>query len=106
MISSTSTSVILGVKMKSSLEQQLKGKSVWAVIWDDAHGNGGDVSADDFHHAPWQYLTVGVLLQDDEVGVSLAQDLGEDGNYRGSAFIPAAMVVKKWRIKGVTPPKG
>jgi hypothetical protein len=73
------------------------------VIWDDAHSKGADyVSQATLHeaHMPTVMQTLGWVLRDDQVGVSIANercmDDGED-YYRGYTFIPRSL------IKSVTP---
>lgn len=73
------------------------------VIWDDAYGKGADyVSLQNVHeaHHPTVMKTLGWVLKDDSVGVSIANeccmDDGED-YYRGYTFIPRSL------IKSVTP---
>lgn len=70
------------------------------VIWDDAHGRaGGEYTAEEISrdlHQPAVIKTFGLLLQDDERGVTLVQEItsGEDETttYRGVGFVPRGMV--------------
>jgi hypothetical protein len=66
------------------------------VVWDDAHGDAQKVvSEDDFPHKPVVMKTMGWLLRDDTLGISLAnEEFQEDGKdyFRGHSFIPREMV--------------
>jgi hypothetical protein len=62
-----------------------------AVAWDDAHGSiNVDIHKDKLGgvHAPFLMMTVGFLLEFDEVGISVANEVGQDGEYRGHTFVP------------------
>jgi hypothetical protein len=69
-----------------------------AVVWDDAKATA--VEEYDLNevrtqfHKPARYTTYGLLLVDDEKGVTLASEEGNDQNLRGLTFIPRAMVVE------------
>jgi len=69
-----------------------------AVVWDDAKATA--VEEYDLSevrtqfHKPARYTTYGLLLVDDEKGVTLASEEGDDHNLRGLTFIPRAMVVE------------
>jgi hypothetical protein len=69
-----------------------------AVVWDDAKATA--VEEYDLNevrtqfHRPARYTTYGLLLVDDEKGVTLASEEGDDHNLRGLTFIPRAMVVE------------
>jgi hypothetical protein len=69
-----------------------------AVVWDDAKTTA--VEEYDLNevrtqfHRPARYTTYGLLLVDDEKGVTLASEEGDDQNLRGLTFIPRAMVVE------------
>jgi hypothetical protein len=69
-----------------------------AVVWDDAKATA--VEEYDLSevrtqfHRPARYTTYGLLLVDDEKGVTLASEEGDDRNLRGLTFIPRAMVVE------------
>jgi hypothetical protein len=70
------------------------------VVWLDAHGRtDGEFTAEDIardHHDPAPIKTFGLLVHDDERGVSIAQEITSEGNapttYRGLGFIPRGMV--------------
>lgn len=57
----------------------------------------------DMEHKPYVFVTGGILIRSDEMGVSLAREIGEDGKYRDHAFIPRKMVVREWPIGPVAP---
>lgn len=62
----------------------------WADAWTDEMG----VTAEDVRatHKPMMVRTIGWLLLDDEIGVSLANEHFNDGSYRGRTFILRSMV--------------
>lgn len=90
---------------------QLKNKTLVAVTWNDAHGNAlGEFAAHEIPHAPYVWTTIGFLLRRDDQGVSLASELGAEGNYRGVNFIPQGMILSvkellKPRVKRPLAPK-
>jgi hypothetical protein len=69
-----------------------------AVVWDDAKATAvveydlNEVRTQ-FHKAA-RYTSYGLLLVDDDKGVTLASEEGEDQNLRGLTFIPRQMVVE------------
>ena len=67
------------------------------VEWLDAHESTLQHTDSDIPHAPLRIETVGWLLRDDDLGVSLAGERipGENPvNYRAVSFIPRGMVVR------------
>lgn len=78
-----------------------------AVTWLDAWGDtAGDATPENVHekHRPAIMQTVGWLLRDDEVGVSIFCERDtEDGSYRGRTFIPRGMIktVEDFPVKKV-----
>src|SRR5947207_2861974 len=64
------------------------------VEWDDAWTNEMGVTLEDARasHKPMPVRTIGWLLIDDEVGVSLANEYFDDGSFRGRTFILRCMV--------------
>jgi hypothetical protein len=90
--------------MNVKTEIPLKGLEIWACEWEDAHYNTDETSIEDMVHRAWNYISVGILLKDDDVGFAVATDIGEDGKFRGINFVPAKMVIRKWRI-GLLKPK-
>jgi hypothetical protein len=67
------------------------------VLWDDAHFDPDELNADDARkkHRPWKYSTIGYLVISDAAGVSLAQDVGEDGATRGRTFVLKVTVPRR-----------
>lgn len=66
---------------------------VVCVTWTDAHGNAMSIyEAHEIPHAPALVRTYGVLLRDDETGVTIANEVFEAGSFRGVTFIPRGMV--------------
>ncbi len=69
-----------------------------AVVWDDAKATA--VVEYDLNevrtqfHKPARYTTYGLLLVDDEKGLTLATEEGDDQNLRGLTFIPRPMIVE------------
>lgn len=61
--------------------------------WDDAHGSTSMFDEHDVDHKPYRFTSVGFLVRSDDVGVSLAGEIGEDGRFRDHTFIPRKMVI-------------
>lgn len=85
------------------LTPPLKKLELWACEWEDAHWDSGEMDKDDIKHRPVIYVSVGILLKDDEAGLTTATDISETGSFRGFNFIPAKMIVKKWKVGNVNP---
>jgi hypothetical protein len=71
-------------------------KHLVAITWEDAHGKAtGDFSeeqiAQEFHQAAL-YTSYGLLIIDNEKGVTIAMEEADDGSFRGLTFIPRGMV--------------
>ncbi len=68
------------------------------VRWRDAHG-GGDVDLSNLEesHAPVMVTTFGLLLRDDDRGVSVANERVSSG-WRGHTFIPRPLVESVWVV--------
>ena len=69
------------------------------VTWNDAHGDPMQqvwTAADLTEHKPVVVQTIGYLYKQDEIGVTLFQELIEDEtvSFRGKTFIPTGMIVK------------
>lgn len=76
---------------------------VFTVVWGDAHG--GQEGWGDFNkkkdHAPRKVLSVGIVLVDDALGVTLAQSKdNRTGQYDHTIFIPRENIQE---ITDVTP---
>lgn len=65
------------------------------VTWADAHGSDGTISDYEVDHKPYIYTTLGYFVRSDDVGVSVAHEVGEDGRFRQVTFIPRKMVLKE-----------
>lgn len=89
--------------MRTTNSPPLKGLEIWAVEWEDAHWDGGEMGRDDIVHLPILYVSVGILLRDDEGGVTLATDIAAGGTFRGLNYIPPKMITKKWRVGKLEP---
>lgn len=74
-----------------------------ACRWEDAHGSDGTIFDHEVDHRPYVFTTVGILIRSDEVGVSLASEVGQDGKYRDVTFIPRKMVVEEYIIGPLKP---
>lgn len=62
--------------------------------WSDAHAGGHDqYDAASVPHAPLIIETVGWLLREDGVGVSVASELIDGGYCRSYTFVPKGMVI-------------
>ena len=70
------------------------------MTWNDAWIRESPVTLEDVgaSHEPEVVTTIGWVLRDDEIGISLANEY-YDNTYRGRTFIPRGMV------KSVTPYK-
>ena len=72
------------------------------VLWDDAHMSMDEYTPEEVFrdmHRPEQVYTYGLLVQDDECGVTIAMEQGvTDGKFRHLTFIPRGMVVETRRI--------
>jgi len=70
-------------------------------FWLDAHGSAANVaySIDEIPHAAVEVVSHGILLKDDEVGVSIASEVCDKDIYRGYSFVPRLMVVRVEAVK-------
>ena len=76
------------------------------VTWNDAHASVATLY--EVHEIPHQATVVqtyGLLLRQDDSGVSLANELCSGETYRGVTFIPAGMIVKVEELKLTKPRK-
>jgi len=72
-----------------------------AVRWDDAHGDAvKQIDAENVHqfHKPHPIITFGLLIKDDEKGVTLLMEDTGDGDYRGPTFILRVNVQEMWLV--------
>jgi hypothetical protein len=84
--------------MRAKTEIPTKGLEVWACEWEDAHYDSNEYGPDDIMHRAVNYISVGILLKDDATGFTTATDVSENGTFRGINFVPAKMIVRKWRV--------
>lgn len=65
------------------------------VTWLDAHGSAANVAyaIEEIPHAPVECVSHGLLLRQDEVGVSIASEVCDKDTFRGYSFVPASMLV-------------
>jgi hypothetical protein len=79
-------------------------KELVKVTWLDAHGSAANVvyDIDEIPHAPIECTSYGILLKDDEVGVSIASEQVGVDTYRGYSFVPRGMLS---RVEVVIKPK-
>lgn len=83
---------------------EAKRHRLWVVRWRDAHGIKHESNRDETlkAHRPAVYVSAGILVQSDPVGVTITQDLGlplgddEELSYRTRTFIPRELVVDEW----------
>lgn len=89
--------------MRTNSSPPLKGLEIWAVEWEDAHWDSGEMGREDIVHLPILYVSVGILLRDDDGGVTLATDVAASGTFRGLNYIPPKMITRKWRVGKLEP---
>lgn len=69
-------------------------KPLVCVTWNDAHGSAlSSYHEHEIPHEPILIDTIGLLLRDDEQGVSVAGEKCGDGTYRSLTFVPRGMIV-------------
>lgn len=69
-------------------------KDLVAVKWLDAHGSSTTAYAEhEIPHAAIEITTYGLLLREDDAGVTVAGEWCKDNTYRGVTFIPKGMMV-------------
>ncbi len=72
------------------------------VYWLDAHGSAvGTYEIDEIPHAAILVKSYGLLLKEDEKGVSIASEQCDEGVFRGFTFVPKGMIVKIEPVKKV-----
>ena len=68
---------------------------VVALRWLDAHGTATNVyEIHELPHEALEIVTFGLLLRDDEKGVSIAAEDCGSGCYRGITFVPRVLIVE------------
>lgn len=84
----------------------MNARRVVCVTWTDAHGNAFAVyEPHEIPHSPAIVNTYGVLLKEDEAGVSVANEIFEAGGFRGVTFIPRGMIRGMDDVIGTRPRK-
>lgn len=74
--------------------RQMSNYPLVRVVWLDAHGSAvSSYSIDEIPHAAIKVETYGLLLKQDEVGISIASEICDNDVYRGYSFVPAGMLV-------------
>ena len=79
--------------------------TVVCVVWMDAHGDTAMFDETDVQHKPYKFTSVGLLIRSDEVGVSLAREIGDDNRYRDHEFIPRVLVLEEYVIGPLAKPR-
>lgn len=74
------------------------------VVWNDAHGSAANVvyDIDEIPHGPIECTSYGLLLKEDDLGISIASECVGVDTYRGYSFIPAKMTIS---VEPVNPKK-
>lgn len=68
--------------------------------WNDAHGTATTMyELHELPHKACEIKTYGLLLRDDESGMSIACEDAGAGVYRGVTFVPKAMVIEVKYLK-------
>lgn len=77
-----------------------------ALRWSDAHGTAtASYEPHELPHAPLEITTYGLLLRDDDVGVSIANEYCGGNVFRGVTFVPRALVIECRPVKPTRVPK-
>lgn len=64
------------------------------VTWLDAHGSAVQTySIEEIPHAAIRVVSYGVLLKEDDAGVSIASEVCDSDTFRGYSFFPHPLVV-------------
>ena len=70
-------------------------KPLVSLLWNDAHGSATDVHTEmDIEHEPLRMTTYGILLREDAIGVTIANEWCGGKEWRGITFVPRALVVE------------
>jgi len=69
-------------------------RKIVIVSWADAHGSDKAVTVDDIEHEPYMTDSLGWLIKEDEVGVTISMDSypNHPEDVHTVAFIPRGMV--------------
>jgi hypothetical protein len=65
-----------------------------ACAWSDAHCISGatELAEHEIPHAAATYTAYGFVLRSDDVGITIATEVSEQGTYRSINFIPRKMI--------------
>ena len=88
---------------KPQPEIPMKGLEIWACEWEDAHFDSNEFERANITHRPVNYVTVGILIQDDDIGITFATDICEVWTFRQTNFVPRKMVVRAWKVGSLSP---
>jgi hypothetical protein len=72
-----------------------------AVRWHDAKGDATkEIDAENVHqwHKPHVITTFGLLMVDDDIGITILTEDTENGDYRGPTFILRSLVQETWLV--------
>lgn len=77
------------------------------LTWLDAHGVSGTtaLSLHEIPHGAIEITSYGLLLRQDDSGISIASEVCADGTYRGYTFVPAGMLLKVEPVIKVKKPR-
>lgn len=83
----------------------MENRRIIVVTWLDAHGDSIMFTEEDMEHKPYKFISIGLLVRSDDVGVSLAREIGEDGRFRDHEFIPRKMIVDEYELGYLRKPR-
>jgi hypothetical protein len=65
-----------------------------AVYWDDAHSYSDELEISELKHHPVTIITYGLLVKDNEMGVTVSNEQTDPHSFRGHTFIPRGLIQK------------
>jgi hypothetical protein len=77
-----------------------------ALRWKDAHGTA--TAAYSLHEIPHEAIEItsyGLLLRQDDIGVSVASEECKDGTYRGVTFVPKELILEVRNLLPIKRPR-
>lgn len=83
------------------LHHKLEPGELVCVRWLDAHGSAANVtySIDEIPHTPIEVISYGILLKEDDIGISIASERCDADCWRGYSFVPRGMLVRMEPVK-------
>lgn len=84
------------MKKKSKSVKYKKPGTLVRVNWGDAWGASGWAAGTD--HRPLSVVSVGFVIEHDDIGISLAEGRDEHGTWLGVGFIPDGMIFKVTKL--------